>query len=337
MLRHVALSPTVAAVVRTQICMSSTLAANRIADHLACRYRPYHHQQQQQQARVPSNASIRCFSRLARSGRRVHPSLARLRPLVNGEPIPFHMRDLVQTSSLHHGTSAAAADEQDQDPSTATRRYESDLIVVLDMDECLIHSKFLSTPAAAQVYAHQLRRQAGGSDGDGDTNSNTTLVDSFRVTLPDGDLVHVNVRPGLETFLRQVTAKYETHIFTAAMEVYAKPVLDRLDPSNKLAARWYREACRLCPEHGVYIKDLQNLPIRRFDRAVLVDNNPMSFLAQPSNGILVSNFYDSAADDTLPAVWDLLEELDQQSDVRPVLEERFRLKEALQAAKKTRA
>jgi TFIIF-interacting CTD phosphatase-like protein len=65
------------------------------------------------------------------------------------------------------------------------------------------------------------------------------------------------------------------------------------------------------------------------DRVVLVDNNPLSFLAQPSNGILVSNFYNDPTDTTLPAVWQLLEELDQCQDVRPVLEERFRLKEAL--------
>ena len=62
---------------------------------------------------------------------------------------------------------------------------------------------------------------------------------------------------------------------------------------------------------------------------MLVDNNPLSFLANPSNGILVSNFYDDPKDATLDAVLELLQELDGEDDVRPVLEERFGLKDAL--------
>ena len=61
---------------------------------------------------------------------------------------------------------------------------------------------------------------------------------------------------------------------------------------------------------------------------VLVDNNPVSFLANPSNGILVSNFYDDAKDSTLEAVWELLLELEHSEDVRPILDAKFGLKDA---------
>jgi len=61
----------------------------------------------------------------------------------------------------------------------------------------------------------------------------------------------------------------------------------------------------------------------------LVDNNPLSFLAQPSNGILVSSFYDNPTDKTLPAVLDLLHRLDGEGDVRPLLDEMFDLSAAL--------
>jgi TFIIF-interacting CTD phosphatase-like protein len=62
----------------------------------------------------------------------------------------------------------------------------------------------------------------------------------------------------------------------------------------------------------------------------LVDNNPLSFLHQPENGILVSNFYNDATDTTLESVYQLLHELDEsQADVRPVLEEKFGLATAL--------
>jgi len=64
-------------------------------------------------------------------------------------------------------------------------------------------------------------------------------------------------------------------------------------------------------------------------RVVLVDNNPLSFLPNPSNGILVSSFYDDPKDDTLEAVMELLHELDDSDDVRPMLDDRFGLKDAL--------
>ena len=44
---------------------------------------------------------------------------------------------------------------------------------------------------------------------------------------------------------------------------------------------------------------------------------------------MVSSFYDDSRDTTLPAVLDLLNELDKHEDVRPVLDAKFRLREAL--------
>jgi len=115
------------------------------------------------------------------------------------------------------------------------------------------------------------------------------------------------------------------------MSVYASPVLDTLDPDDEIfAARYYRESCTVHNDLGVYVKDLSKIVDGRdLTRVVLVDNNPMSFLAQPSNGILVSNFYDDPADETLPAVLNLLEEIDGLKDVRPKLNKMFGLREAL--------
>lgn len=196
-------------------------------------------------------------------------------------------------------------------------RRKSDMVLVLDMDECLIHSQFLSNTE----YRQDEYRPSAISKS----------VESFRIELPDGDLVQVNKRPGLDEFLQTVTSKFETHIFTAAMEVYASPVLDCLDPDKTmLGKRFYRESCSLNSELGVYVKDLSKiLDDVDHKRVVLVDNNPLSFLAQPSNGILVSNFYDSPDDITLKAVVDLLEKLDNKNDVRPTLDDMFGLSAAL--------
>ena len=250
------------------------------------------------------------------------------------------------------------------------RSYKSDLVVVLDMDECLLHSQFLSAHQDINDYrqyeaersSRSLNRRyqnglsarngdsrQNGSNGDFDNEDslplfdefeldNHSAVDSFQITLPDGDAVLVNQRPYLNEFLQKLTSTFETHVFTAAMKVYACPVLDVLDPKKEmLSKRFYRESCTVHEELGVYVKDLENVlgdqepPQRTFNekRVVLVDNNPLSFLANPSNGILVSNFYDDPHYETLPAVLDLLEELDQLEDVRPRLQEMFGLSDAL--------
>ncbi len=145
-------------------------------------------------------------------------------------------------------------------------------------------------------------------------------------------------------------------------------MLDELDPRGDMfRGRFYREHCVYDPDLGVYAKDLCDvLRTRRTTigdaadrrggggmppdgglrsgsssslppafpcderRVVLVDNNPLSFLPNPSNGILVSSFYDDPKDDTLEAVMELLHELDGSDDVRPILDGKFGLKDALE-------
>mmetsp|Transcript_8011 Transcript_8011/g.14173 ORF Transcript_8011/g.14173 Transcript_8011/m.14173 type:complete len:329 (-) Transcript_8011:228-1214(-) len=247
------------------------------------------------------------------------------RPVVNGKSVAFHIRDL-QSQKL--GTTVGSTSQQQRRlPQKAQdvqpiRDYESDLVVVLDMDECLIHSQFLQGPGAK--YAHQVQRANGAALGQ-------SSVDTFNITLPDGEMVRVHERPHLHDFLREVSAKYETHVFTAAMEVYAKPVLKMLDPHGDIFTHcWYRESCQLDSSVGAYVKNLGLCwGEDKLKRTVLVDNNPLSFLANPENGILVSSFYNDHKDTTLPAVMDLLHELDGHDDIRPVLDERFRLRQAL--------
>jgi len=236
------------------------------------------------------------------------------RPVVNGKTVAFHINELKQIPKKQKA-------EPEKVAIKPIRNYQSDLVVVLDMDECLIHSQFLQGPGAR--YTHQVQRS--GSLGQ-------AMVDTFNIRLPDGEQVRVHERPHLHEFLARVSEKYETHIFTAAMEVYAKPVLKMLDPHGKIFTHcWYRESCERDDSVGAYVKNLAHAwGGDQLKRTVLVDNNPLSFLANPENGILVSNFYNDPKDVTLPAVLDLLDELDGEADVRPVLDSRFGLKRALQ-------
>lgn len=265
---------------------------------------------------------------------RVRPSVRQQRPHVNGQAVAFHVRDLIpQQQPQHHYqleqpiTAITEPISRPQDYHLVGNNYESDLVVVLDMDECMIHSLFLSNPMTAQVMAHQIQSRRRNNK----KNDSSGLVEHFQIHLPDsGDLVHVNVRPGLREFVDDITSRYETHIFTAAMPVYANSVLDTLDPDNsKFAARWYRQHCAWDEHRNAYVKDLSALPLSNLARTVLVDNNPLSFLSHPSNGILVSSFFDDPDDDTLKEVQNLLRELERHDDVRPVLREKFKLKKVL--------
>jgi NLI interacting factor-like phosphatase len=103
-----------------------------------------------------------------------------------------------------------------------------------------------------------------------------------------------------------------------------------LDPKGTIFTKcWYRESCVMDSKVGAYVKDLKLEWGNHLKRTVLVDNNPMSFLANPSNGILVPGFYNDPHDTALPEVLRLLEELNEEEDVRPMLESRFGLKQSL--------
>jgi Dullard-like phosphatase family protein len=123
--------------------------------------------------------------------------------------------------------------------------------------------------------------------------------------------------------------KYDTYVFTAGMELYASPLLDLLDPDRRLSGRLYRQHCKYY--RGYSLKDLSAV-LSDLSRTVLVDNNPISFGVQPSNGIPVPNFYSDSSDSHLVEVMKTLDVLaDSDSDVRPQLNDMFRLPDRLRS------
>ena len=145
--------------------------------------------------------------------------------------------------------------------------------------------------------------------------------DSFSLILDDGDRVTVNKRPHVDAFMKALQGpEFEPHVFTAALASYASPVMDKLeaDQGRQLfARRMYRDSCTPTGM-GTFAKDLDTL-YGDLSRVVLVDNNPISLMKQPSNGILVPSFFDDPNDDVLPTVLDFLRSLAEAPDVRPVL------------------
>ncbi|PWZ09682.1 Mitochondrial import inner membrane translocase subunit TIM50 [Zea mays] len=87
----------------------------------------------------------------------------------------------------------------------------------------------------------------------------------------------------------------------------------------------------LCWEYREHVKDLSCLS-KDFQRIVLVDNNPYSFLLQPLNGIPCVTFSagQPVDDQLMGTMFPLLKHLALQKDVRPALYEAFHMPEWFQ-------
>lgn len=84
--------------------------------------------------------------------------------------------------------------------------------------------------------------------------------------------VYVKQRPYLKTFLDSVSQMFEIVIFTASQSIYAKQLLDILDPDDRLfSRRAYRESCIFAD--GSYTKDLTVLGVD-LAKIVIIDNSP---------------------------------------------------------------
>lgn len=120
-------------------------------------------------------------------------------------------------------------------------------------------------------------------------------------------------------------------MFTAALAVYANPVLDKIDPEGRIHHRLFREAT-VSFKGQPFVKDLTKLG-RDMNRIVLVDNNPFAMMANPDNGMPILNFYDDPNDCELEKVLVFFRQLQEQADVKVWLRTKFnfraRLKELL--------
>ena len=91
--------------------------------------------------------------------------------------------------------------------------------------------------------------------------------------------------------------------------------------------RFYRSDCTF--KGGYYLKDL-SIVDKDLSRIVLVDNNPVSFICNPSNGIPVPSFYEEADDEALGRVLRVLEFIKDSPDVRVPLDKMFEIQKALE-------
>lgn len=161
-----------------------------------------------------------------------------------------------------------------------TGRYKGLPTLVLDLDETLVHSSFVE-------------------------------VANYHFVIPvniEGVIhaIYVAKRPGVDDFLAKVSQWYEVVIFTASLEKYAAPLMDKLDPGRLCVHRLFRERCIVW--NGQYVKDLTRMG-REIQKLVIVDNSPNSYAFQPQNAVPIGSWFDDQNDRELLDLIPLLAEL----------------------------
>ena len=127
-----------------------------------------------------------------------------------------------------------------------------------------------------------------------------TLVLDLDETLvhyvSDNDSAYIQIRPGAEEFIKELSEFYEIIIFTAALKNYADLIISGLDPDGVVSYKLYRQ--HTINKGNSYIKDLDKLG-RDIKKIIIIDNIVENFSQQPKNGLNISDFEGNEYDDEL--------------------------------------
>jgi len=257
---------------------------------------------------------------------------------VSGDPVDDD--STTTATNTNTNTNTDCQDHNIESKSKKRRRKNtelSDLVVVLDMDECLIH--FIA-------QENEIKCESSECNSEDKVEEDRENIAVSGATKGHSKVMHVNnnkvlLRPGLIDFLKFVTTRFETHIFTAGTKDYADSILDQLcllvGDQDAFSKRWYREDCdtidildpftAFCID-SIYVKPLSKVAewvgrdAEDLRRIVHVDDQARNFLLNHGNGIRVSEWRgDNPDDSALSEVTKVLQHFDGciVGDVRPYL------------------
>ena len=199
-------------------------------------------------------------------------------------------------------------------------------ILVLDLDETLIHADF-DEEFSPDEYDTVIQFKAKNEEEKKEKNiedSDSTSCCLSEIEEDDIHSVGIFIRKGVKNFLKEVNKYFEVGIFTASVKEYADAVISFLDPDNKLIKfRLYRNNC-INFNDSFTVKDLRIFENVDLKKIVLIDNSMYSFAAQINNGILINSFINDKSDNELyNALEYLVKYICPAEDVRLVNEQFF--------------
>lgn len=192
-------------------------------------------------------------------------------------------------------------------------------ILILDLDETLIHSLSRGSPRSFNTLAGEPKM--------------------IEIKLKNvATLYFVHKRPFCDFFLQQVCQWYELQIFTASVKEYADPIIDWLEQDiiahykkksknstnivedKVFTKRYYRNDCTYRPGIG-YIKDLSKFVTKSDElrNMIIIDNSPVSFALHEDNAIMIEGWINDQSDRDLLHLLPMLHSLSLCIDVRYIL------------------
>ena len=183
-------------------------------------------------------------------------------------------------------------------------------LLVLDMDETLIHCKALN----------------GMVIPDNPSNSTSDRIISIKLNDNIELGIFVHFRPHVFEFLKTMSEFYDIVVFTASSRQYATPILEILDPEKKyIKGTFFREHC-IKADNKSYIKDLRMFSKQKNQNdIVIVDNSANCFSNNLSNAIPVIPFYGNKIDKELPELQKFLMWLQEKQNIPKIQKNYFRL------------
>lgn len=182
-------------------------------------------------------------------------------------------------------------------PTNISSSSHNNRLLVLDLDETLIHTFTKDPPTDCEVIT-------------------ITLFPNYEKKI------YFKIRPNCLEFLDVVSKHFDVCIFTAGHKVYADPIIDRLDPNKSIfKARYFNDSCKKISQY--IIKDLRILN-RDLKDVLLVDNTALCFGLQKENGIPIVCYTGQNEDKELSYLTEFLLYLNTFEDVRNGIMKYFR-------------
>ncbi len=180
------------------------------------------------------------------------------------------------------------------------RRFKCpNVTLVLDLDETLVHASLQPVHTAddfVQLQSNGVQYQ-----------------------------LWVNYRPHMMEFLLYAAERFEVVLFTASQQVYADMVIASIERKAQKQLFRHRLFRGDCVElNGSYVKDLVAMN-RRLAEICIVDNSIGAFALQVDNGIPIRSWFDDPDDRELLNIQPILHQLQNSTDVRPIIQQHFGL------------